>query len=437
VARAARRARWQAEVVGLLLTALGGCASMAPPPGAPPDSTPPRIVAVSPESGATVADLKGDAVIHFDEVIDEMPGGSGGLGAIAGIGRQIVLSPVNGAVDVSWHRTAIHVRPAEGWKPGRVYHLQLLPGVVDLRRNILKQGRTIIFSTGPAFPRASLSGTALLWVEQRALARAVIRAQLLPDTVPYVTLTDSSGNFTLAGIPPGTYRVFAIQDQNANRRLDRREAFDSVTVALDSSASVTLWTFAHDTAGPRLREADVVDSLTFRLQFSQPLDPRVRLGPAQVSLWSLPDTTPVPLHGVWTSAEFDSIQTVARALADSLRRAKDTTARAAPRKDSVPAPRRDAIRARPDTGKAHADTARLRQLLRQRPIPADHFVAQAGQALKPGNKYLVRVSGVMNLNGAKGDGQAPFTVPVPKPAPAPKDSVRSQAPEPPPAPKSP
>jgi len=235
---------------------------MAAPPGGPPDSLPPRILVVHPESGAVVRDLSGAAVIQFDEVIDEMVGGAAaGAGTVAGIGRQIILSPVAGDVDVSWHRKSIHVKPSEGWKPGRVYHLEVLPGIADLRRNVTKTGATIVFSTGGALPGAAITGTALLWVEQRVLTQGVIRAALLPDTVAYVALTDSGGNFRLRDIPPGRYRVWAIQDQNSNRRQDRRESFDTVTVTVDSTATALLWAFAHDTVGPRVRAVEAVDSV--------------------------------------------------------------------------------------------------------------------------------------------------------------------------------
>src|SRR5439155_1031545 len=215
------------------------------------------IVRVMPESGAVVPGWKGDAVIEFDEVIDEMPGsrgggggGGGGAAPVTGLARQIVLSPVAGDVRVSWHRSAIHVKPAEGWKPNRVYHLELLSGIVDLRRNVMKKGTTVIFSTGAPLPHAALAGTAVQWVEQRALVGAVIRAAPLPDTVAYVTLADSAGDFHLSDIPPGRYLVWAIQDQNNNRQIDRREPFDSITVAVDSGASAVLWVFAHDKVGP-------------------------------------------------------------------------------------------------------------------------------------------------------------------------------------------
>ena len=186
MARPAAGAGRQAQVAGLLLSALAlGCANQGAPPGGPPRTKPAAILRTVPESGAVVPGFRDKAVVQFDEVIDEAPGaiGGGGGGAITGLAQKIVLSPVAGDVKVSWHRSAIHVRPEEGWKPNRVYHLEVLPGIADLRRNVTKTGTTIVFSTGGALPGAALSGTALLWVEQRTLAQAVIRA-VPPPTPP-------------------------------------------------------------------------------------------------------------------------------------------------------------------------------------------------------------------------------------------------------------
>ena len=415
------------------------CARQGEPPGGPPHTTPPQIVRVIPESGAVLPALKGDAVIEFDEVIEEMPGsrGSGGGGGggtaapVTGLAHQIVLSPVAGEVRVSWHRSAIHVKPAEGWKPNRVYRLELLPGITDLRRNIMKKGTTVIFSTGAPLPHAALAGTAVQWVEQRVLTGGVIRAAPLPDTVAYVTLTDSAGDFHLSGIPPGRYLVWAIQDQNNNRQLDRREAFDSITVAVDSSASAVLWAFAHDTVGPRIRGVDPVDSVACRIQFTAPLDPRRPLDTARVRVFALPDTTPVAVRALFTSAQYDSLQAKARALADSLRRAKDTTAhRAAP---APGAPRAPAVAGPPprvpigrDTAAARVDTTKIRQLLKQRPVPSDRLVVQTAQPLEPGKKYLIRVHDATNLNGAvAAEAHGVLTVPVPKPSPPARDTTRA------------
>ena len=422
---------------------------MGDPPVGPPRTKAAAILRTVPESGAVVPDLHGAAVIQFDEVIDEAPGSSSPGGAITGLAQKIVLSPVggNGYVKVSWHRDAIHVEPAEGWKRNRVYHLELLPGIADLRRNLTKKGTTIVFSTDSAVPTAGLTGTALAWVEQRTLPQAVIRAALLPDTVPYVTLADSIGNFRLSNIPPGRYLVWAIQDQNGNRRRDRREAFDTVTVAVDSTTSALLWVFVHDTVGPRLKGVDPVDSVTFRVTFTQSLDPARAPDTSALHVFALPDTTPVPVKALFRPAQFDSIQARARAVADSLKRLqdslkrlqdtthRDTTARrdtshARPARERPPSPATPIRGGRPagDTTAA-LDTVRVKKLLALRPVPYDRVVVQVLKPLTMGSKYLVRVHST-NLNGASANAQGVLVVPVPKP-PADTTKKKTLKPSPP------
>src|SRR2546427_7443308 len=100
MARSARRPGRQAQVTGLLLALLlvgaweasGGCASVGTPPGGPPDSAPPRILHVRPESGAVVPKYGGDVVIQFDETVDEMPG----AGTAGGLERRGVLAAGGG-----------------------------------------------------------------------------------------------------------------------------------------------------------------------------------------------------------------------------------------------------------------------------------------------------------------------------------------------------
>jgi hypothetical protein len=144
------------------------------------------------------------------------------------------------------------------------------PGDQRLRQNCTEEGVTLIFSTGRR-PHGSLTGTAVLWAEQRSLADGLILAAPVPDTVGYLALVDSGGRFRLDGIPPGEYAVFAIQDGNGNRRRDRREAYDSALITVAPAATATLWAFVHDTVGPRLRQAEAVDSLHVRLTFTQAL----------------------------------------------------------------------------------------------------------------------------------------------------------------------
>ena len=433
MARAARRPRRQALRSGLLVAALAaavvaGCANTGEPPGGPPDEKPPVILSVYPDSGAVIPDLRDDAVIQFDGVIDELSGGGpAAAGTVGGLASRILLSPTVGDVKVSWHRSSIHVKPKEGWKRGRVYHLQVLPGITDLRRNIMKERRTIVFSTGPEIPHAALAGVAVQWVEQRALVGGLIRAMQLPDTAAYLAVVDSAGTFRLDNLPPGRYTVFAVADQNGNRTRDRREAYDSTLVTLDSTATVVLWTFAHDTLGPRLRQAEPVDSVTARLTFSQPLDPTRPPDSLMVRVLSLPDSTPLRVRALLTPADYDSLTARERAAADSTRAArdttrKDTTARRPARRDSAvtpAAPRPKPGPARPAPGTAPAPDSSLLVILRQRPVPPDKLVLRIDTRFTPGERYYIEVRGARNLNGATADGHAVLVIPKPKPTPAP------------------
>lgn len=417
----------RAGLAGLLL--LTACASMGTPPGSPPRLTPPAIILISPDSGAILPALSGDAVIQFDEVIDEMAQGSGGGAgagggavAVTGIGKQIALSPVAGPVNVSWHRSAIHIKPKEGWKPGRVYHLQLLPGIVDLHRNVLKRGETIVFSTGPKIPTASLRGLALSWVEQHTLTQGLIRAVLKPDTIAYLTYTDSTGRFRLDAVPPGQYVVYAVNDQNANRARDPREAYDSTVVTLDTQATATLWTFVHDTAGPRLRAPEPIDSVSFWLTFTAPLSPARLPDTGSVHVYELPDSTPVALSAVLAPAANDSLVARQRAIADSLRRAADTTHAAVDTTKKKAAVGRDTTARRPvvpapvghpGAAPAAVDSTVIK-LLATRPVPTDKLVVRTRAPLKPSTKYFIRVTGATNLNGVHADAVSVLVVPAPK-----------------------
>ena len=406
-------------------------------------------MSVRPESGSVVPSWKDDISIQFDEVVDEMPGGGAG-----GLEKQVLLSPVRGTVKVGWHRDRVSVAPREGWKH-RVYRLEILPGFFDLRRNRLDTAKTVIFSTGPQIGQGRLGGIALQWIEQRFLGKALIEAVPLPDSVGYLTLADSGGQFNITNLTPGRYVVYAAMDENGDRRRGPREAYDSVLVTLDTSANLALYTFPHDTTPPRLRSATYVDSLTARIEFSQALDPTVKLDTAHVHVLELPDSTPVPVAGVFTAREFDSVATAERSHADSLRQLQDTTARDTTARDTTqgragrptrpqihptvppsppPAPAARGGRPQQAPKGPPVDTALVRRLLAMRPIPSDKFVVRVTHPVKPETRYAVRVVDATNLIGKQGSGEVSFSVPKPTPRDTTHHAPRTPGAPPPPPP---
>lgn len=312
---------------------------------------------------------------------------------------------------------------------GRVYRLEILPGILDLRRNRLDTAKIVLFSTGPEIGPARIGGIALAWVEQRILPRALIEAVPLPDSIGYLTLADSGGQFNLEGLTPGRYVVYATADENGDRRRGLREPYDSALVTLDSSSNVALYTFVHDTVPPRLRAATVIDSLTLRVEFTQPLDAATSLDTTQLRVLELPDSTPVAIASVLTQRQYDSLTAAARAKADSAA-AKDT---AVGRQRIQPPPRREQP-AQPQRPDLQVDTSLVRRLLAQRPIPSDKIVLRFARALKPETRYVIRVRGATSLTGKKGDGQVVLLVPKPAVADTTRRAPQAPAPSPQPPP---
>jgi len=398
----------QAAHLGLLALA-AACAKPQEPPGGPPDFRPPTVVAVVPDSGTVQPGFRDAAEFRFDEVISEQSGGK--------LEDLVLVSPRPERVQVSWKRNRIEVRPKGGWRPGTVYQVRLLPGIADLRNNRLTAGHELIFSTGPDIPDTRLSGTVVNWPAARLALRALVEAISgagTPDSLVYAAQADSAGEFALRALPPGDYLLVGTVDENSNRRRDRREAFDSVTVRLDSTDTRTLWAFVHDTVGPQLRTATQLDSVTVRLEFSQHLFPGEPDSGA-VTAMLLPDSTPVALDTVLLPAAYDSLRTAEAAVRDSLAALAadsaaraDTTARAdtaAQRRPEVRPP----ARRQPDEARAPADTSPAARLLRERPRLTDAWVVRLAQPLEPGSRYLF-LAHAANVNGAVADSRTVLAV---------------------------
>ncbi|MEO7986488.1 MAG: Ig-like domain-containing protein, partial [Gemmatimonadales bacterium] len=327
------------------LSLLSACAKIEPPPGGPPDITPPSLVATRPESLAQLPKFSGEVEFRFDEVVSEGSSPNTGLGT-GDLEKLIILSPAVRFPHVHWRRTRITVKPAEGWKPNRVYRVELLPGVTDLRRNRSKDGTVLTFTTGAPLPDRRLQGLVVDWSTNRPAPQALVEALLEPDSLPYRALTDSAGRFSFGPLPRGEYLVRGIIDENHDSRPGDREAFDSLRVTTkDTTTRVgELWTFVHDTSAARIRTVTVADSVSATVELNQSLDPRQRLAAAAVSLRLLPDSTPVRVMSILPKPLDDSLNAKAAAARDTT--AKDTTARARPGLREVTP--RDTTRARED-----------------------------------------------------------------------------------------
>lgn len=359
---------------------------------------PPVLVSVSPESGAVNVTPR-SVVFAFDEVIADRASGQNAL-----LEDLFVISPRDGVPRVSWERDRVEVRPRRRWLPNTAYSVTMLPGIVDFRNNVLRESRTIVFSTGPSIPPHSILGRIFDWESERAAANAYVEAIRLPDSVTWVGFADSTGQFAVGPLEPGRYVVRAVIDGNRNRGLDRGEPWDTVAVDVrESSPFLELLALVRDTIAPRLLTVSVTDTLTLVAAFDRPVDPA-----------ELP--TPASFRVVGAdSAVLRVLRVASRSAADSARAVSDSIARdSAARRDTA---RVDPAQARRDSLLARLPGAERQQLRPSRRPPAKDFFLYLDPAtpLRRGAAYRVTAFGVRGILGQRDTTERIITVPAARP----------------------
>jgi hypothetical protein len=404
VVRTKGAARTQGGVIvrKLILASFGvlaACASPGAPPGGPPLLTPPEVIAVTPDSGM-VETAPRAVVFRFDRVISEQ---ARGAQTLAG---NVIISPSDGIPRVSWQRNALSVRPRRSWQPNTAYTVTLLPGITDLRGNVLSQRVITVFSTGAVIPQSRIEGVVFDWVAGSPAAQALVEARRLPDSTLFLTQADSVGRYVLHHLPAGDFHVRAFADLNRNRDLDAREPWDTLTVALQDSARVEFLTYVRDTLPPVITQVVATDSVTLRAVFGRPISPGLELTPAMFTLTDA-ENQPLGITAVLRLNEWEAA-----------RREATDTAVAAP----AP-PRAGALPTRPPA------TTPIPRPEPSRPPPATTLVLTLAQPVAGGAEYRLRGEGVEGMRRTSAPTERPFTVPraqaVPA-TPAPAD------PEPPP-----
>ena len=341
--------RWRNALV--LALALG-CAKQELPPGTAPDRSPPTVTETWPAYGDAVTDLDGDAWIRFDEPLSDP----------RGIERTLVASPA-GVYRVTPGRSRIRIRPESGWRDGVVYFFSIPSGLTDLVRNRTESAIELLFSTGDSVPPTLAEGRAY----DRVTGRGTRGARLLfmaADSIPYTVVSDTGGVFRLPGLPYGSYDAAVFIDQDRDFSYDAEfEPGVVVPVTLTEeqpNLRFDAWMLPADSTPPILVSAEVLDSLSLRLTFDDPLDANASLEEATVVVQEEQGET-------WRSV----VIVVGR----------------------PPAP---------------VDDAGERPAAVTRPTPAAAFVTVTLDRVLSAGSYRVSASGIPNLRGLVAEGDTTF-----------------------------
>lgn len=218
------RRKWHtAYLVWALVLAwvLASCASIGNPSGGPRDEDPPRFVRANPAPGSlNVSRQRID--IEFDELVN-----------VKDAFTKVVVSPVPKSTPrVSSLGKRVTVQFTDSLLPNTTYTIDFADAIEDNNESNKLQGFTYSFSTGDVLDTLQISGMVLsaeaLEPQQGMLVGVYSNlADSALSTLPLERLakTDDRGRFSVQGLAPGQYRIFAIADvDNDYKRANPEEA---------------------------------------------------------------------------------------------------------------------------------------------------------------------------------------------------------------------
>ncbi len=200
---------------------LASCASIGNPSGGPRDEDPPRFVRANPAPGSV--NVNRDRItIDFDEIVNVKDAFS-----------KVVISPPSAQVPrVSSQGHRVTVQFKDTLAPNTTYTIDFANSIEDNNEGNKLQGFTYSFSTGPTIDTLQISGMVLsadaLEPQQSMLVGVYSNlSDTAFATLPFERLakTDDRGRFSIRGLAPGEYRIFALNDlDNDNKRANPEEA---------------------------------------------------------------------------------------------------------------------------------------------------------------------------------------------------------------------
>lgn len=215
-----------AVVIAIIMAA---CASIGRPEGGPRDELPPVFISSTPVQGATNVKSK-KIEITFDENIK-----------IEDMANKVVISPVQKSMpSIITNGKKIIVELRDSLIPNTTYTIDFSNAIRDLNEGNPLDGFALDFSTGATIDSLRISGIVL---EARNLepAQGMIvgvysnTADSAISTLPLerIAKTNQLGQFTVRGLKPGSYNVFALTDKNRDYHWDRTEdvAFYDIEVS--------------------------------------------------------------------------------------------------------------------------------------------------------------------------------------------------------------
>lgn len=216
---------------------VAACASIGTPSGGDYDLDPPKVVSITPQSNATNV-KKGKVEIVFDElVLLEKPDE-----------KIIITPPQKNYPNIRAINNKVIVDLKDTLLENTTYTIDFTDAIADNNEKNVLENFAVSFSTGDVVDSLEISGKVLTADNLEPVSAIYVGIHSdMSDTAftekPFLRIsrTNEQGKFTIKGIAPGKYKIYALNDVNRDYRYsDPGEAIaflDDIIVPSSESAT--------------------------------------------------------------------------------------------------------------------------------------------------------------------------------------------------------
>jgi hypothetical protein len=222
--------KWAAALLMLLFVS---CAKDIAPPGGPPDTAPPTILATTPVEGDTLISVDANIRIMFSERIQ----------AKAAASALFISPPLKAEPRVKAKGAMLIIDPAENLEPDKTYVVTIGASLADQVGNRMISSSAFAFSTGSHIDSATVRGIVYSQFRPepnfRVFAYEVkpwLYDSLFAVVPDYITESGKDGHFEFKYLRPGEYLVLGVEDKDRDNKING----ESERVALPNSTAIAM-----------------------------------------------------------------------------------------------------------------------------------------------------------------------------------------------------
>lgn len=248
------------------------CANQLPPPGGPIDKEPPEVLEVYPTNGTINFDDDHFEII-FSEYIEKLT-----------IMDALFISPEIKNISYDWSGTSVEITFDDTLKENTTYSLSIGSGIQDLNNNNnLAKAINFAFSTGAKLDVGEIAGKVYDNDPNGIMVFAYMKTDTFANPIiekpKNISQVGENGEFRYIGLANGTYRIFAVKEENKNRIYNIGEdmygaPFQEITLADSNSVfeGLKFRLTKEDTIAPYITSVTMTDRNHILIEYSENID---------------------------------------------------------------------------------------------------------------------------------------------------------------------